>query len=113
VQLVTRCRRPTPGVGYLEALTQENVRVVFEGIKGIVPQGIQLESGEIIELDAIVCATGFDVSWKPRFPVIGRGGIDMREQWSQRPTAYLSFAVPNFPNYIGTFSLWFSFSNIG
>ena len=98
---MTKYRRPTPGVGYLEALTQKNVRVVFESIKQIVPQGIELESGEIIELDAIVCATGFDVSWKPRFPVIGRGGIDIREQWDQRPTAYLSLAVPNFPNYIG------------
>jgi len=100
-QQMTKYRRPTPGVGYLEALTQKNVRVVFESIKQIVPQGMELESGEIIELDAIVCATGFDVSWKPRFPVIGRGGIDIREQWDQRPTAYLSLAVPNFPNYIG------------
>jgi cation diffusion facilitator CzcD-associated flavoprotein CzcO len=85
----------------LEALTETNVRVVFEGIKEIVPQGIKLDSGEIVELDAIVCATGFDVSWKPRFPVIGRGGADLREQWGQRPTAYMSLAVPNFPNYFG------------
>ncbi|KAG4421443.1 hypothetical protein IFR04_005393 [Cadophora malorum] len=94
------CRRPTPGVGYLEALTEKNVRVVFNSITRIVSQGIELDTGEIIELDAIVCATGFDVSWKPRFPVIGRGAIDIREQWSDRPTAYLSLAVPNFPNYI-------------
>ncbi|OAL04210.1 putative monooxygenase [Phaeosphaeriaceae sp. SRC1lsM3a] len=94
------CRRPTPGVGYLEALTEKNVRVVFDPISSVVPQGIQLATGEIIELDAIVCATGFNVSWKPRFPVIGRNDIDMRDQWSERPTAYLSMAVPNFPNYI-------------
>ena len=96
-------RRPTPGVGYLEALTEKNVRVVFNSITRIVSQGIELDTGEIIELDAIVCATGFDVSWKPRFPVIGRGAIDIREQWSDRPTAYLSLAVPNFPNYISQF----------
>jgi cation diffusion facilitator CzcD-associated flavoprotein CzcO len=73
---------------------------VFESIKQILPQGIELHTGEIIQLDAIVCATGFNVSWKPRFPIIGRGGVDMRDQWSSRPTAYLSLAVPNFPNYI-------------
>ncbi|KAK5049450.1 hypothetical protein LTR84_004379 [Exophiala bonariae] len=94
------CRRPTPGVGYLEALTEQNVRVVFDPIKRVVPQGIELETGEVIQLDAIVCATGFNVSWKPRFPIIGRGGVDMRDQWTSRPTAYLSLAVPNFPNYI-------------
>ncbi|KAH6868165.1 putative monooxygenase [Alternaria rosae] len=94
------CRRPTPGVGYLEVLTEKNVRVVFDSITKVVPQGIEISTGEVIELDAIVCATGFNVSWKPRFPIIGRNNIDMRDQWSSRPTAYLSFAVPNFPNYI-------------
>jgi cation diffusion facilitator CzcD-associated flavoprotein CzcO len=74
--------------------------VVFVPIKRVVPQGIELDTGEVIQLDAIVCATGFNVSWKPRFPIIGRGGVDMRDQWSSRPTAYLSLAVPNFPNYI-------------
>jgi cation diffusion facilitator CzcD-associated flavoprotein CzcO len=93
-------RRPTPGVGYLEALTEKNVRVVFDSITKVVSDGIQLASGEVIELDCIVCATGFNVSWKPRFPIIGMNNIDMRDQWSSRPTAYLSFAVPNFPNYI-------------
>lgn len=73
---------------------------MFENITKVVPQGIELVSGEVIELDAIVCATGFNVSWKPRFPIIGRNNIDMREQWSSRPTAYLSLAIPNFPNYI-------------
>jgi cation diffusion facilitator CzcD-associated flavoprotein CzcO len=93
-------RRPTPGVGYLEALTEKNVRVVFDTITKVVPQGIELATGEVIELDAVVCATGFNVSWKPRFPIIGRNNIDMRDQWKSRPTAYFSMAVPNFPNYI-------------
>ncbi|KAH8898674.1 putative monooxygenase [Thozetella sp. PMI_491] len=94
------CRRPTPGVGYLEALIEKNVRVVFDSITRVVPQGIELATGEVIELDAVVCATGFNVSWRPRFPIIGRNKIDMRDQWKSRPTAYLSMAVPNFPNYI-------------
>jgi cation diffusion facilitator CzcD-associated flavoprotein CzcO len=97
---LTLQRRPTPGVGYLEALTHKDVTVVFEGIRRVMPQGNELENGEIIVLDAIVCATGFNVSWKPRFPIIGRNGIDLRDQWKDRPTAYLSMAVPNFPNYI-------------
>ncbi|KIW94075.1 uncharacterized protein Z519_05391 [Cladophialophora bantiana CBS 173.52] len=93
------CRRPTPGVGYLEALVASNNRTIFDPIAEVVEDGIRLNTGELIEVDVIVCATGFDVSWKPRFPVIGRGGIDLSDQWKDRPLSYLSFAVPNFLNY--------------
>ncbi|EXJ56379.1 uncharacterized protein A1O5_12646 [Cladophialophora psammophila CBS 110553] len=93
------CRRPTPGVGYLEALVASNNRIFFDPIAEVVEDGIKLNTGESIEVDIIVCATGFDVSWKPRFPVIGRGGIDLSDQWKDRPLSYLSFAVPNFPNF--------------
>ncbi|KAI5287096.1 hypothetical protein KEM52_001752, partial [Ascosphaera acerosa] len=93
------CRRPTPGVGYLEALTQSNVNVVFSAIKSVTPEGLLTEDGEMIKADAIVCATGFDVSFTPRFNLIGRNGVDLRKQWQGRPRAYLSLAVENFPNY--------------
>lgn len=94
-------RRATPGLGYLETLTKENVRVVTDPIDEIVPTGIKLQTGEVIELDAIVLATGFDYSWVPRFPIIGRNGISMQNQWKERPTGYLAVAVNNFPNYLG------------
>lgn len=93
------CRRPTPGTGYLEALAASNVSVEFDSIEEVVETGIRLKSGEVVQYDAIICATGFETSWRPRFPIIGRHGIDMREQWASRPRSYLSFAVPNFPNY--------------
>jgi cation diffusion facilitator CzcD-associated flavoprotein CzcO len=93
------CRRPTPGVGYLEALTKDNVRVVRDKIEKIVPDGIVLTTGEIIKIDTFICATGFDLSFCPRFPIIGRNGVNLAEQWKERPTAYLSMAPENMPNY--------------
>ncbi|KAL5366664.1 hypothetical protein BJX96DRAFT_44220 [Aspergillus floccosus] len=93
------CRRPTPGNGYLEALGQENVRVVTDSISEIVPEGIKLATGEIIQVDVFICATGFDISFQPRYPVMGRNGISLKDQWKQFPAAYLSLAVPNFPNH--------------
>lgn len=30
----------------------------------------------------IVCATGFDTSFAPRFPLVGRGGVSLAERWS-------------------------------
>lgn len=93
------CRRPTPGNGYLEALTRENVRVVTERISHVVPEGIVLTTGEVIKIDTFICATGFDLSFTPSFEIVGRQGKTMAEQWKTKPTAYLSLAVPNFPNY--------------
>jgi len=50
-------------------------------------------------VDALVCATGFDTSHRPSFSILGRGGRDLREVWSQDAAAYLALAVPDFPNY--------------
>jgi cation diffusion facilitator CzcD-associated flavoprotein CzcO len=93
------CRRPTPGNGYLEALTKDNVRVVTKAIVEIVPEGIRISSGEMISVDILICATGFDISFRPRYPIRGLNGIALSDQWKERPTAYLSLAIPNFPNH--------------
>ena len=97
------CRRITPGVGYLESFTKENVRIITDAsIERADQTGLVMSNGEHIELDAIVCATGFDVSFTPRFPVIGRDSISLKDVWSNNiPYAYLSMAIPKFPNYFG------------
>lgn len=93
------CRRLTPGTGYLEALRKPNVRVVTDHIKRVIPEGIETVLGEVIKVDAIVCATGFDVSFTPRIPIIGRRG-NLQDIWKrERPQAYMSCAVPGMPNY--------------
>lgn len=93
------CRRPTPGNGYLEALTSPKVRVITDEIAEVVPEGIKLTTGETVGVDVFICATGFDISFAPRFPLIGRKGIDLRDQWKKRPGAYLSLAAANMPNH--------------
>lgn len=93
------CRRLTPGIGYLEALQAANARVVTDRIERVVPRGIQTAAGEVIEVDAIVCATGFDVSFRPRFPVVGPMD-NLQDRWRREtPKAYMSCAVPGMPNY--------------
>jgi len=92
------CRRLTPGPGYLESLTQKNVRVVTENIVKVVPTGLEISTGEVIEVDSLICATGFDLSFRPRFPVIGKKG-NLQDLWTENlPRAYMSCAVPDFPN---------------
>lgn len=47
----------------------------------------------------VVCATGFDVSHCPYYPVIGRQGVSLADRWKDEPESYLSLACPGFPNY--------------
>ncbi|WVR07069.1 hypothetical protein IAU60_004108 [Kwoniella sp. DSM 27419] len=94
------CRRPTPGPGFLDSLVQPNVTAVFGGVSSADETGLTSSSGERSEFDIIICATGFDVSFKPRFPVIGPSGVNLQDQWAQCPRAYLSIFAANFPNYM-------------
>lgn len=94
------CRRQTPGPGFLEAVTQENIELRWDDVVRVTENGIVTRSGEIKEYDVIVCATGFDTSFKPSFPLIGRKGVDLAQKWNtEQPKAYFGFSVPDMPNY--------------
>ncbi|RFU26931.1 hypothetical protein B7463_g9411, partial [Scytalidium lignicola] len=96
------CRRFTPGEGYLEALASKNATVVADNIAKVDEKGIFTIDGRYFEVDAIICATGFDCSHRPPFPVIGRDGRDLAEYWKDTPLHYMSVAAPGFPNYFIT-----------
>ncbi|KAF9076089.1 FAD/NAD-P-binding domain-containing protein, partial [Rhodocollybia butyracea] len=99
-KFVVGCRRPTPGNGYLEALLKPNVEVFTEMFQRITPKGFIDHEGNEHEVDAIVCATGFNTSFIPRFPVIGRHEINLQDRWKKYPVdSYLSLAVKDTPNY--------------
>ncbi|KIW11199.1 hypothetical protein PV08_10499 [Exophiala spinifera] len=93
------CRRLSPGAGYLEALVRSNVTIVYDEISKIVTNGLVDQNGKLHEVDLIVCATGFDVSFKPSFKVFGVDGADMHQEFDPEPVVYLAMAVPKFPNY--------------
>jgi hypothetical protein len=93
------CRRLTPGPGYLEALTDEKVDVIKTEISKIDATGITTADGQYRAVDAIICATGFDTTYCPRFPIIGRNGLSLGDKWRERPDTYISLATDQFPNY--------------
>lgn len=39
------------------------------------------------------------MSHRPRFPIVGKNDVDLREKWQEDPESYVSVAVPNIPNY--------------
>lgn len=93
------CRRLTPGPGYLEALTDEKVSIIKSNIVKVNETGIITADGQHRAVDMIVCATGFDTSFTPRFPITGRGGLSLAEKWKNAPETYLSCTTDGFPNY--------------
>jgi cation diffusion facilitator CzcD-associated flavoprotein CzcO len=96
------CRRITPGIGYLESLSKPNVSVIYGGISKITERGVVSEStGEEHELDVLICATGFDTGYKPRFKVYGEDGREMSEEWAKSGEikAYFGMGVAGYPNY--------------
>jgi cation diffusion facilitator CzcD-associated flavoprotein CzcO len=93
------CRRLTPGPGFLEALVQENVKFVKEGIERIDEKGVLMEDGTHHPLGVLVCATGFYASAAPPFRVVGLEGKTLQDHWSKRATNYMSLATDGFPNY--------------
>ncbi|KAK9450521.1 uncharacterized protein V1518DRAFT_414073 [Limtongia smithiae] len=92
------CRRLTPGPGYLSSLTKDNVSFISDEIDCIVPTGIVTKDGTLREVDAIICATGFDTTYTGRFPVIGRNGTNLTDKWAKYPETYLSMTTDGFPN---------------
>lgn len=98
------CRRVTPGPGFLESLVQDNVDTLWDNIDRITATGIKTKDGRDIEFDVICCATGFDTTFRPRFPVVGLNGIELAKKWEQNePECYFGTTVPDFPNYFSKF----------
>lgn len=106
------CKRLTPGHGYLDALVADNVTVESTPIRRFTEEAIETMAGGKYPVDVIVCATGFDTSFRPNFPVIGQGGIDLREEWREEPRSYLSVAASGFPNYFSEISSLFYSCNL-
>ena len=93
------CRRLTPGIGYLETLSSDKVDVVFGEIEKITAEGCVSATGQEYPIDVLICATGFDTSFKPRFPLVGLGGKNLQDAWASEAQSYLGIAAHGFPNY--------------
>ncbi|KAL5935303.1 hypothetical protein ACKVV1_000049 [Pyricularia oryzae] len=94
------CKRVTPALGYLECFRKPNVHLSNSGIVRVSENAIHTADGEMHEVDIIICATGFDVSFSPRCPIVGLDEkTDLAADWLDSPESYMSVAVPNYPNF--------------
>ncbi len=108
------CKRLVVSHNFYDAVQRSNVDIVTDPIEQIEKHGVRV-GGETHELDVLVLATGFQVDAFMRpMNITGRNGIVLDDVWEDWPSAYLSIAVPEFPNFfmlngpnspVGNFSL--------
>lgn len=90
-----------------QALVAENATIFTDEIGHIDETGFTDHEGTHHECDVIICATGFDTTWVPRFPIINGAGTNLQDFWGPSKTsngvsdvtAYLSIGVPGFENF--------------
>lgn len=95
-------RRPSVDSGYFEAFNRDNVELADVRefpILGFTATGIRTAAKEHA-FDIVIFATGFDAFTgsllKP--DIVGRGGVTLRQKWSEGPVTQLGVAVSGFPN---------------
>ncbi len=109
------CKRLVISPDFYAAIQKPNAELVTSGIEHVEPGGVRTRDGRLHELDVLVLATGFRVDRFVRpIEVVGRHGLSLDDAWATRPSAYLSIAIPGFPNLfmlngpngpVGNFSL--------
>lgn len=109
------CKRLVVSPDFYRAIQRPNATLVTEGIDQIERSGVRTRDGHLHGLDVLVLATGFHVDRFMRpMEVTGREGVRLDDVWADRPLAYLSISVPDFPNFfmlngpngpVGNFSL--------
>ena len=96
-------KRPCLDTGYFATYNLPHVRLVdlkTSPISTITEHGVDL-SGESLEFDAIVFATGFDAMTGAivSVDIAGKDGLTLREKWAHGPSTYLGLMTTGFPNF--------------
>ena len=93
------CKRILISDDWYRMFNRPNVSLHTDRLDRVTGSGILLGGGEHVELDAVVWATGFEVrEMLGALDVTGRNGAQLRDRWSDRATAFMGTAVPEFPN---------------
>jgi cyclohexanone monooxygenase len=95
-------KRPCLDTGYFETYNAEHVRLVDirkTPILDVTPQGVRT-TDELVEVDDIVLATGFDAMTGAllAIDIRGRDGVALADAWADGPRTYLGLGVAGFPN---------------
>lgn len=88
--------------GYYEAYNRDNVTLVDlkkTPIEQVLPTGVRATQ-QTFELDAMVCATGYDALTGAvlNIDIRGRAGLALKSKWADGPRTFLGLMTRGFPN---------------
>ncbi len=97
-------KRPCIGTDFYETFNRANVEAIdvkANPIERFTEKGL-IVGGEEIELDMIICASGFDAltGALTRIEIRGVGGKTIKETWKEGAATYLGLGVAGFPNML-------------
>lgn len=92
------CKRVLLSNDYYPTLMRPNVELIDTPIQRIDRSGIVTRDGQKREVDAIICATGFNVKHMLSVEIRGLHGDTLNEAWAGEPKAYQGVTVASFPN---------------
>ena len=79
-------------------------------MKAFTESGCISEDGQSHEGDVIVCASGFDMSFIPRYPIIF-GGRNLQEEWRTSISGYMGVGISECPNSFTLAGPWTPIAN--
>jgi cation diffusion facilitator CzcD-associated flavoprotein CzcO len=93
------CKRPLISNDWFPMFNRPNVELVTERVDKVAAGSIVTSSGRELDVDTIICATGFDTTrFLSAIRVTGRGGRRVEDAWADGAQAYLGITVSGFPN---------------
>ncbi|KAI8881608.1 alpha/beta hydrolase fold-3 domain protein [Backusella circina FSU 941] len=95
------CKRIGISDDYIPSLCSPNVSITNSPIKSIKGNTITTEDGEENGLDALILATGFDVTgFLGHLQVYGKGNVSLNELWDKDlAKTYKTVTIHGFPNF--------------
>jgi cation diffusion facilitator CzcD-associated flavoprotein CzcO len=93
------CKRVLLSSDFYPALTRPHSELIDTPVERIEAAGLRLADGRLVEVDAIIHATGFrPMDVLSDVEVVGRDGCRLSEDWRDRPQAHLGIGVHGYPN---------------
>lgn len=96
------CKRILISNAYFPTFNRDNVELVTEAIEEVRADSVVTRDGVEHPADCIILGTGFIVDpriYMRSFPVIGRGGRTLQQDWADHAEAYLGLAASGYPNF--------------
>lgn len=102
---------PPASINNKQTLQKDNVTIVHGSVTSFTETGCISNDETNHTGDVIICATGFDTSYIPRYPILGPAARNLQTEWASSVTGYMGVGIPDLPNTFTMLGPWTPVSN--